>query len=89
MGDQATETYERSLRVIKLEGKINKLKQYMNEEVVRLDQVLLNLENTYDDSQKNTSKRVEKLRNLINLKQRDFTKIKACSQMVLNQRSSL
>ena len=36
LGSQATETFERSLRVIKLEGKINKLKQFMNEEISRL-----------------------------------------------------
>ena len=36
LGEQATETYERSLRVIKLEGKINRLKQFMGDEVKRI-----------------------------------------------------
>lgn len=29
LGNQASETYERSLRIIKLEGKMTKLKNYL------------------------------------------------------------
>lgn len=31
LGSQASETYERSLRIIKLEGKFSKLKTYLSE----------------------------------------------------------
>jgi hypothetical protein len=37
LGTQATETYERSLRVIRLEGKINQLKQFLQDEMKRLE----------------------------------------------------
>lgn len=36
LGTQANETYERSLRLIKLEGKLSKLKSYLADETARI-----------------------------------------------------
>jgi hypothetical protein len=37
LNEQANDTYERSLRVIKLENKYNKLREYLSTEITRLD----------------------------------------------------
>lgn len=47
LGGQASETYERSLRIIKLEGKMNKLKAYLGEESSKLEKQFNELDHIY------------------------------------------
>lgn len=44
LNEQANDTYERSLRVIKLDNKYNKLKQYLSSEITRLDAEIKTIE---------------------------------------------
>lgn len=37
LNGQANETYERSLRIIQLQGKVTKLKTYLSEQTTRLE----------------------------------------------------
>ena len=46
--NQGRETYERSLRVIRLEGKISKLKLFLQDEIKRLDDEMKAIDKTYD-----------------------------------------
>lgn len=44
LNEQANDTYERSLRVIKLENKYNKLKEFLSSEITRLDAEIKTIE---------------------------------------------
>lgn len=48
LGTQANETYERSLRIIKLEGKLNKMKAALNDEVNKLTKEYDDLDGVYN-----------------------------------------
>lgn len=86
---QATDTYERSLRVIKLENKLAKLKEFLQQEVARLDGEYSREEASLQDKKRETEQAVAKAEGWLRLKEKDYKKMRACSQMVLNQRSNL
>ena len=56
--NQGRETYERSLRVIRLEGKISKLKLFLQDEIKRLDDEMKAIDKTYDQNQKAVSEKI-------------------------------
>ena len=89
LGGQASETYERSLRIIQLQGKIAKLKTYLNDETTRLEKEFEKLDDTYNKQEEQIKTKMTKIQGWIRIKERDLKKLKACSQMVLNQRSTL
>ena len=89
LNGQASETYERSLRVIKLENKLNKLKEYLATETTRLENEAKQSENELVTEKKRLETEITKAEGWIKLKDKDLKKMKACAQMVLNQRSNL
>ena len=89
LGGQANETYERSLRIIQLEGKITKLKNYLSEETARLEKEFEKLDESYGKQEDEIKNKMTKIQGWVRIKERDLKKLKACSQMVLNQRSTL
>lgn len=89
LGAQASETYERSLRIIKLESKLAKMKSSLAEEVARLSKEFEELDGVYSRQFQETEGKIQKVEGWLRMKDRDLKKVKACSQMVLNQRNNL
>lgn len=75
--------------MIKLENKLNRLKSFLQEEIQRLENESKSVEFEFEKSNKEIENKIVKTESWLKLKEKDLKKMKACSQMVLNQRSNL
>lgn len=75
--------------MIKLENKLAKLKEHLALETTRLESEVKQSETDIANEKKRLEAEVAKIEGWLKLKEKDLKKMKACAQMVLNQRSNL
>ena len=68
---------------------MSKLKIYLAEETARLEKEYEKLDEAYTKKEEDIDSKTTKIQGWLRIKERDLKKLKACSQMVLNQRSTL